>query len=144
MPKDVVDVIEITSISLTKKNTDIITTWVPSDFTSKNKLNVRIQPYTAAVFLFSEVLFGTTMNRIMLFINNRNTVATETFKEPVRMATYSIANDNSDTSPVTWGIALKNNESFVSTIFGSLAPAGLLYLRSMNSSEYLNMMNFLP
>lgn len=143
MPKDVVDVIEITSISLTKKNTDIITTWTPSDFTSK-KGNVRIQPYTAAIFIFSEVLFGTTMNRIMLFINNRNTPDTETFREPVKMATYSIANDNSDTSSVTWGIALKNNESFVSAIFGSLAPAGLLYLRSMNSSEYVNMMNFFP
>ena len=84
------------------------------------------------------------MNRIMLFINNRNTIDTENFKEPVKMATYSISNDNSDTSPVTWGIALKNNESIVSTSFASLSPAGLMYLRSMNSSEYVNMMNFLP
>ena len=84
------------------------------------------------------------MNRIILFINNRNTPDTETFREPVKMATYSIANDNSDTSSVPWGIALKNNESFVSSFFTSLAPAGLIYLRFMNSSEYVNMMNFLP
>ena len=80
----------------------------------------------------------------MLFINNRNTPDNKTFREPVKMATYSISNDNSDTSPVTWGIALKNNESIVSTSFASLAPAGLIHLYSMNSSEYVNMMNFLP
>lgn len=143
MPKEVVNVIEITGISLTKKNTDIITTWVPSDFSLKTG-TIRVKPYTAAVFIYSEVLFGTTMNRIMLFINNRNTPETESFRQPVKIATYSISNDNSDTSPVTWGIALKNNESIVSTGFASLAPAGLMYLRSMNSSEYVNMMNFLP
>ena len=97
MPKEVVNVIEITGISLTKKNTDIITTWVPSDFSLKRG-NINVKPYTAAVFIYSEVLFGTTMNRIMLFINNRNTPDTENFREPVKMATYSISNDNPDTS----------------------------------------------